>query len=173
MPATLTNRIVLITAGFLLTFGQVSAQKKAASPRSQSEGTIDGVRITIDYHRPSARGRKIMGGLVPYGKVWRTGANNTTSIKFNAPVKIEGKEVPKGKYGLYTIPGETDWTIIINKRIKWGAYSYDEKYDVARVNVKPITTDTFIETFTITQENNQVILLWGNTTVAFTVDALN
>lgn len=169
----MTNRITLIIAGLLLILGPASAQKKAASPRSKSEGTIDGVHINIDYHRPSARGRKIMGGLVPYGKVWRTGANKTTSIKLSAPVKIEDKEVPKGKYALFTIPGETEWIIIINKQIKWGAYSYDEKYDVARVSVKPVATDPFVETFTITQANNQVILWWENTKVAFTIGALN
>ena len=173
MVAICTRRITLTIAGLLLALVQVSAQKKAASPRAKSQGLIDGVHITIDYHQPSARGRKIMGALVPYGKVWRTGANKTTSIKFSAPVKIEDKNVPRGKYGLYTIPGETTWTIIINKQIKWGAYSYDEKYDVARVNVNPMTTDTFAETFTITQTDNQVLLWWGNTKVAFAIRALD
>ena len=84
-----------------LTMG-VFAQEKMASPPASSEGTIDGVKIKVDYHQPSARGRKIMGSLVPYGAVWRTGANETTTIEFSGPVKIEGKDLPKGKYALFT-----------------------------------------------------------------------
>lgn len=156
-------------AVLLLTGLNATAQKKAASPRSKIEGTINGVPVSIDYHQPSARGRKIMGGLVPYGKVWRTGANKTTSIKFGVPVKIADTEVPKGKYALFSIPGETEWTIIINKQIKWGAYSYDEKYDIARVSAKPLTTPSFVETFTIVLEDNHIVLLWENTKVAFTL----
>lgn len=147
----------------------VWAQNKPASPPAKAQGTIDGVAVTIDYHQPSAKGRKIMGGLVPYGEVWRTGANNTTSIEFSQNVKIEGKALPKGKYGLYTLPGENEWVIIINKTIDWGAYKYKQEDDVLRVTVKPTKTDSFVETFTITVEKDNVLLKWENTAVAFKV----
>lgn len=145
------------------------AQQKMASPPAKAEGQINGVGVKIDYHQPSAKGRKIMGGLVPYGVVWRTGANNTTSIEFKADAKVEGKSVAKGKYGLYTIPNENEWTIIINKIIKWGSDDYDEKEDVLRVNVKPTKTDNFVETFTISIQGDQVVMQWENTQVAFKV----
>lgn len=143
--------------------------KKPASPPAKAEGTIDGVKIMVMYNQPSARGRKIMGELVPYKKVWRTGANATTSILFTGDVMIGGKKVSQGKYGLYTIPGETEWTIIINKAIKWGADDYKESEDVARVTVPVSKTAAFVEAFTISVEKDQVILKWENTQVGFKV----
>lgn len=143
--------------------------KKMPSPPAKAEGTIDGVKVTVDYHQPSARGRKMLGGINPYGEVWRTGANATTSIEFSAPVKIEGKALAAGKYGLYTIPGENEWVIIFNKDIKWGAYDYKESADVLRVSVKPQKTDSFVETFNIAVEKGQVTLKWENTKVSFKV----
>ncbi|MGE0587939.1 MAG: DUF2911 domain-containing protein [Cyclobacteriaceae bacterium] len=145
------------------------AQKPMPSPPAKAEGKIDGVSVTVDYHQPSAKGRKIMGGLVPYGEVWRTGANATTSIEFSADVKVEGQALAKGKYGLFTIPGEDEWTIIFNKTIKWGAYSYSDKDDVLRVKVKPSKTSGMVETFDISVEGSKVVLKWENTQAAFTV----
>lgn len=158
---------------FFILFALVSvstfAQKPLPSPPAKAESTIDGISVVIDYHQPSAKGRKIMDGLVPYGKVWRTGANNTTSIEFGSDAKVEGKAVPKGKYGLFTIPGETEWTIIINKTIKWGSMSYSEEDDLLRVKVKAGKTTSFVETFTISIEGSNVVLSWENTKVAFKV----
>lgn len=150
-------------------FAQDDKSKKMPSPPAKAEGTIDGVKVTIDYHQPSAKGRKIMGGLVPYGEVWRTGANATTSIEFSAPAKLEGKSVAAGKYGLYTIPGENEWVIIINKDVKWGAYDYKEGADVLRVTVKPEKTASFVETFNISVDKDKVTLKWENTQVSFKV----
>ena len=149
--------------------GAAENAKKPASPPAKAEGTIDGVKVMVMYSSPSARGRKIMGELVPYKKVWRTGANATTSILFTGDVKIGDKKVPQGKYGLYTIPGETEWTIIINKAIKWGADDYSESEDVARVTVPVSKTEAFVEAFTIAVEKDQVVLKWENTKVAFKV----
>jgi hypothetical protein len=149
-----------------LTFAQ---DKKATSAPAKAEGKSGAASVTIDYHQPAARGRKIMGGLVPFGEVWRTGANKTTSITVSAPVKIEGQDLAAGTYGLFTIPGENEWTIIINKSIEWGAYSYKQADDVLRVKVKPTKTDAFVETFTISVANDQVVLKWENTQVAFSV----
>jgi hypothetical protein len=94
--------------------------------------------ITIKYHRPLVNGRKIWGGLVPYGKVWRVGANENTTIEFSDPVSIEGKPLAKGTYGLHMIPNPDSWTVIFSKtNTAWGSYSYDEKEDALRVDVKP------------------------------------
>ncbi len=164
----MSRLFIFLIACTFITFSAF-AQKPMPSPPDKAEGVIDGITVTIDYHQPSAKGRKIMGGLVPYGEVWRTGANATTSIELSADAKIEGKTLAKGKYALFTIPGENEWTIIINKTIKWGNYSYSEADDVLRVKVKPSKTSSFVETFTIAIEGNKVAMSWENTKVAFTI----
>jgi hypothetical protein len=94
--------------------------------------------ITVKYHRPLVNGRKIWGGLVPYGKVWRAGANENTTIEFSDPVSIEGKPLAKGVYGLHMIPNPDSWAVIFSKtNTGWGSYSYDQKEDALRVDVKP------------------------------------
>jgi hypothetical protein len=94
--------------------------------------------ITIAYSRPGVKGRQIWGTLVPYDKVWRTGANEATTITFSQEVKIDGKPLPAGTYSLHTIPGKEEWTVIFNKDAKqWGSYSYEQANDALRVRVKP------------------------------------
>jgi Protein of unknown function (DUF2911) len=94
--------------------------------------------ITIDYHRPLVGGRKVWGGLVPYGEVWRAGANENTTITFTDPVTVEGKPLAKGTYGLHMIPTEKEWTVIFSKQANaWGSFTYDQKEDALRVTVKP------------------------------------
>jgi len=160
--------LILFCASFNLV--ETYAQDKPLSPKETVKGKIAGVDTEIVYCRPSARGRKMIGGKEPFGTVWRTGANAATTIEFDEPVKIEGKSLPAGKYALFTIPNENEWTIIINKDFnQQGAYNYDEKKDVLRVTVKPKKTDQFIETFTITPEKDKVTLKWENTEVAFKV----
>ncbi len=98
--------------------------------------------ITVKYHRPLANGRKIWGGLVPYGQVWRAGANENTTITFTDPVTVEGKPVAAGTYGLHMIPNENEWTVIFsNASTSWGSFSYKQDEDALRVTVKPGTTD--------------------------------
>lgn len=162
-------KIKFLLAFVTLAFSALAQDKKMPSPPDKATGNAGGVTVTVDYHQPSAKGRKVMGGLVPFGDVWRTGANATTAIEFSDNVKLEGNAVAKGKYGLYTIPGENEWTIIINKDIKWGAYDYKQANDVVRFTVKPGKTASFVETFKITIENNKVVLRWENTEVAFAV----
>ena len=102
---------------------------------SQRIGLTD---INISYHRPLANGRKIFGTVVPYGRVWRAGANENTTIEFTDPVTIEGKPLDKGVYGLHMIPNEDHWTIIFSKNsTSWGSFTYDQKEDALRVDVKP------------------------------------
>ena len=94
--------------------------------------------VTISYSRPLVKGRKMFGGLVPYGEVWRAGANENTIIEFSDPVTIEGQPVAKGTYGLHMIPGENEWTVILSKNSSsWGSFTYDQKEDALRVKVKP------------------------------------
>ena len=98
--------------------------------------------ITLNYHRPLVNGRKVWGSLVPYGQVWRAGANENTTIQFTDPVTIEGKALPKGTYGLHMIPGESEWTVIFSKNAtSWGSFTYDPKEDALRVSVKPLAAE--------------------------------
>jgi hypothetical protein len=117
-----------------------------AHDRKDGEKAI--VRVT--YSRPSKNDREIFGKLVPYGKVWRTGANENTEIKFYQDVELGGKKVQAGTYTLFTIPGEKEWTVILNKELDyWGAYKYNEKSDVLRVTVPSTTLNEALENFSI------------------------
>jgi Protein of unknown function (DUF2911) len=112
------------------------------SQSAQVTQEIGITKISITYHRPRVKGRKIWGWLEPYGRVWRAGANENTVFEVSDPVTVEGKTLPKGIYGLHMIPGESEWTVIFSKRANsWGSYSYDPAEDALRVTVKPQTTD--------------------------------
>ncbi|MFY9659698.1 MAG: DUF2911 domain-containing protein [Terriglobales bacterium] len=112
------------------------------SQRAEVSQRIGITDITINYHRPLVNERKVWGGLVPYGQVWRAGANLNTTITFSDPVTIEGKALDKGTYGLHMIPNADEWTIIFSKNsTSWGAFTYDEKEDALRVTVKPKAAD--------------------------------
>ncbi|CAN5467301.1 DUF2911 domain-containing protein [soil metagenome] len=160
--------IMLVLVASVAVMAQEDMSKRP-SPPAVAEGTIDGIKVKINYSAPSVKGRKIFGSLEKYGDVWRTGANETTTIEFSAPVKIEGKTVAAGKYALFSIPGETEWTIIINTGIKWGTYTYKKEEDVIRVTVKPTKTASLVEVFNIAVEKSQVVMKWENTQVAFKV----
>lgn len=156
---------------FLFMTFYAEAQKKQKSPPAKVEKKIGDAMVRINYYQPSARERKIIGGLVPYGQVWRTGANNATTFEIDKDIKVEGQTLPKGKYALFTIPGENEWVIIFNKKYdQWGAFNYNEDDDVLRVKVKPEKSSEFIESFIIDVENNKdVVLGWENTKVRFQI----
>jgi Protein of unknown function (DUF2911) len=130
--------------------------------------------VTINYHRPLVNGRKVWDGLVPYGKVWRAGANENTTISFSSPVTIDGKSLDAGTYGLHMIPTADSWTIIFSKNhTSWGSFTYDEKEDALRVQVKPGTADMH-EALTYDFDNPKddsavVTLRWEKVAVPFTV----
>ena len=148
---------------------QQEDKSKRPSPPATFTSTTD-PKITIDYSQPAVKGRTIGKDIAPYGQVWRTGANEATTFEVNRDVKVEGQPLKAGKYGLFTIPGENEWTIIFNKEPnQWGAFKYDEKLDVLRVKVKPTKAPSFTERMTFTQKGNKVALLWGDTEVDFTV----
>jgi tetratricopeptide (TPR) repeat protein len=108
------------------------------SPRAVAAQRVGVTDVTIVYHRPFVKGRKIWDGLVPYGQVWRAGANENTTIEFSGPVLVEGKPLEKGIYGLHMMPGPDDWTVIFSKQAgDWGSFTYNQKDDALRVAVKP------------------------------------
>lgn len=144
--------------------------QKPLSPKETVKGKAGSANVEIVYCRPSSRGRTMIGGNEPFGKVWRTGANEATTIQFDKNVKIEGKELPAGKYALFTIPNEKEWTIIFNKDAKqWGAFNYKESADALRVNVPVQKPKSFVETFTITVNGDKITLAWENSEASFKV----
>jgi hypothetical protein len=133
--------------------------------------------VELSYSRPGVKGRKVFGDLVPYGKVWRTGANNATTIEFADDVTIGGTKVPAGRYGLLTIPDKDDWTIIITKQLDvTNPSSYKQESDVVRVNAKPMTMKDKMETFTMQFANVkpstcELQIMWENTAVVLPISA--
>lgn len=123
------------------------------SPLGMVKQTVGVTDISVEYSRPSVKGRKIFGDLVPYNQVWRTGANKATQISFSDDVMVGGQKVMKGKYSLFTIPGEGEWTIIINKNTElWGSDEYKSEEDMVRVKAKVMATE-MTESFTIAISN--------------------
>ena len=130
-----------------------SAPKKLASPPAKAEVSLSGAAVSIDYNSPSMRGRVIFGGLVPYGKVWRTGANPATTLKTATDLTIGDLKVPAGTYTIYSLPTEAGWKLIVNKQTgQWGTV-YDEKQDLGRVDMKVGSNATPIESMVIDFEN--------------------
>jgi len=148
----------------------------AASPGCTLKQRVGLTDIEISYSRPSIKGRKVFGGIVPYGQVWRTGANQSTKLSFSTDVKLNGIEVPAGQYALYTIPAEDEWTIILSKNTKlWGAYGYKPDDDFARFKVAPHSIGEPVESFTIEvgriRDDSAVIyLLWDRTLVPLNLE---
>jgi Protein of unknown function (DUF2911) len=122
----------------------------AASPAATLKQRVGLTDIEINYSRPGLKGRVVVGNIDPYGKVWRTGANNATRISFSTPVKLQGSSLDAGTYELFTIPGKDEWTVILQKAGgQWGAYQYKEANDTLRVKTKPVALANPVETFTI------------------------
>jgi hypothetical protein len=148
-------------------------KSKRPSPPANVTEKIGNTTVTIDYSQPAVKGRTIWGDLVPYDKVWRTGANEATTFEVSNDVKVEGKTLPAGKYGLFTIPGKDEWTIIFNSvPDQWGAFEYDPTKDVLKVNVKPKKSPEAMEKMTFKiNKNGTVSLLWEKLEVDFNVSA--
>ena len=172
-------RALLVIQGLLLFVSMGHAQSAILDLPRPSQHAVLTQRIgitdvTINYHRPLVNGRKIWGGLVPYGQVWRAGANENTTIEFSDPVTIEGKPLPKGTYGLHMIPGENEWTVIFSKNsTSWGSFTYDQAEDALRVTVKPQSAELH-EALTYDFDNPKpdssvVTLRWEKLAVPFKV----
>ena len=163
----------LVAVGLLNSIAGCAQQDKSqrpSPPDSVSQTTNSGLIITINYSQPGVKGRTIGKEIAPFGKVWRTGANEATTFEVSKNATIEGQPLPAGKYSLYTIPGENEWTIIFNKTWKqWGTV-YKVEEDVLRVKVKPGKSPSFTEKMTFAiDKSGKVSLMWGDTQVNFTV----
>lgn len=177
MKNRISKPMLLLAAAFLfLQSIAVSAQDDKAnrpSPPAKVSEEIGDATVTIDYSQPAVKGRTVWGELVPYGKVWRTGANEATTFEVSQDVEIEGQTLPAGKYALFTIPAEDEWTIIFNKEPnQWGSGNYDESKDALRVKVKPEKSDEMHERLTFEiEKDGEVEMMWENLEVEFSVDA--
>jgi len=156
-------------------FSQQELKVPAPSPATTIKQDFGISSVELSYSRPGVKGRKIFGDLVPYDKVWRTGANSPTIITFGDDVTIGGTKVPAGKYGLVTIPGKDEWTVIITKSTDVSSpTAYKEANDAARVKVKPIEIPHPVETFAIFFDNIKptsmdAVIMWDKTIVPFTI----
>ncbi len=153
-------------------FSELPAQeRKILSPRDSVFLTLDTNVISVNYGRPSMRGRKIMGDLVPWNKVWRTGANQATHLRTNFDMTFGGVPVPRGLYTLWTLPSQSGWKIILNKQTgQWGT-NYDERLDLARLDAMPKSPPSPVETLTVALEptgktSGLFMLMWENTLIA-------
>ncbi len=163
----------------IFTFCSLTEAQDFRTPRPSPDATVSqyvGItKITVDYSSPRVNGRKIWGELVPFGEIWRTGANEATTITFTDPVKVNGNELPAGTYGVHTLPGEKEWEIIFSKDTKVDdPAAYDETKDALRLKVKPeesAFTERMLFTITDISENSaNVNLIWEKLKVSFSVD---
>jgi hypothetical protein len=146
----------------------VTAQNPPKSPAATATGTINGANVTIRYSSPSVRGRQVWGSLVPYDKVWRAGANSATTIETDKDLKVEGKNLPAGKYSIYALPGEKEWEIIFNSATgQWGITrqgetTRDPQKDVLVVKVKPKKSRSMQEELKYDITPKGFSLIWEN-----------
>lgn len=158
----LQRKIGVFLVAILMT-AFANAQEKKASPAETATGKINDATITINYGSPSVKGRTIWGELVPYGKVWRAGANEATTFETDKEITVEGKKLPAGKYAFFAIPEKESVTIVFNKEWKqWGAYKVDEKQDVLRVKVTPKKSASLTEKLVYAVNKDNVTLSWEN-----------
>ncbi len=159
----------LVVAGFALRAQQDKSSRP--SPPAKAECKIDGKTVTFDYSSPRAKGRKIFGGLVPYGQVWRAGANEATTFVTTGDINVGGKTVSGGKYTIFAIPGEDKWTLVISKKTgEWGTAYPGPDNDLARIDMKVSKTSAPVENFTMAfdQKGSSCTLRmeWENTSAS-------
>ena len=169
----LLSLAVVMLAAFQPIFGQLNLPR--GSQRAYVAQQIGYTEIIITYHRPMTKNRKVWGNLVPFGKVWRTGANNATVFECSNDISIDGHKLEKGKYSFYAIPNKTEWTLIFNKTWKqWGTV-YSEKEDALRITVKPSFVTESVEALNysfsnLSQKKGTVVLAWEKARIPFTID---
>jgi len=171
MKQTQTGFLTMLVALVFYTAANAQIETPAPSPTATLSQKVGLTDVTIEYSRPSMKGRTIYGDLVPFGKLWRTGANMATKITFSDDVKINGKGLSAGTYAIFTIPGEEEWTVIFNKNPnQGGTANYQESEDALRVQAKPKKVGAKIETFLINIEDVKptsalIEFIWENTVV--------
>lgn len=156
--------ICLVFLSALSTNSNAQADKSTRpSPPMEIKGKLQDAQVSISYSSPSVKGRTIWGDLVPYGKVWRTGANEATIFETDKDIIIQDQKLPAGKYALFTIPGETEWTWVFNSVWdQWGAYKYDESQDVLRINTISQKSSINNEQLRFEIADDKVSLYWEN-----------
>lgn len=155
---------------FMLTATIAGAQEKKASPAEVAQGKIRGTEVTINYGSPSVKGREIWGGLVPFGTIWRAGANEATTIETKKDLIVEGKTLPAGKYSIFIIPEKENAIVIFNKNTTLrGTREYNDKEDLLRVNVKPVVSKDKTEKLVYKINNDAIILSWDNWNIPIAV----
>jgi hypothetical protein len=168
--------IVALTA---LSFATVATAQQVDLPRPSPNASVSqniGItEVTLHYSRPGVKGRKIWGGVVPSGEVWRTGANENTTIRFSTPVKVQGHELPAGLYGLQTIPAEGEWTLILSKDAEeWGAFSYKKEHDAMRAMIQPQPAELqermSFEFTDLTETSAKLVLRWEKLALPITIE---
>ncbi len=172
------NSLILLGLLLSIQFGNAQVKLPAPSPTQVIKQDFALGSIEITYSRPSAKGRRIFGGLESYGVVWRTGANAATRIKFTEPVEFAGKKVDTGTYALYSVPGIDSWEIILNRGINnWGVDGYKESEDVVRFKIAPTKLKTAVETFTmqfnnVKPESCDLNIEWDRTSIRIPLTAV-
>jgi len=167
--------LIIIALALSATAGTAQLNLPNASPDAEFKQEVGFTEIEVKYSRPSARGRVIFGQLEPYGKLWRTGAHDATSIRFSEAVKLNGNDIPAGTYTLFTIPKQEEWTIVINKDTAMhGTSDYRQEQDLVRFSVKPEKSPRYYETFTIeindfAKDEASLLLTWENTQIRVTI----
>ncbi|HKP70739.1 MAG TPA: DUF2911 domain-containing protein [Pyrinomonadaceae bacterium] len=176
MKLSLLFAIVFLSSLFV--HAQQELKVPTLSPITEISQEVGLTQVKLSYSRPSTKGRKVFGDLVPFNEVWRTGANASTKLTFTEDVKIDGNPLKAGTYALYTIPGEKEWTVIIHTNTKHRSIAgdvYKPAEDAFRFKAKPVKTSSFVETFTIgfgdvTASSTNAIVAWENTEIKFKID---
>jgi hypothetical protein len=150
-----------------------NAHSTLPSPPASTIGKVNNATITVNYHQPAVKNRDIWnakGKIAPYGKLWRTGANNATTFETSKDITIDGQKLAAGKYALFSIPNEKEWIFIFNKTWdQWGAYDYSKKEDALRITVKPNNSNILTERFKIDLDADKFSIAWGTVKAGFTI----
>lgn len=167
--------VTILSLVQIVAFAQINMPP--ASPHSKVSQQMGLTVLHLDYSRPGKKGRKIFGELVPFGKVWRTGANNPSTLEFDADIRVNGQALTAGKYALYTIPGKKQWTVIFSKKTElWGAIGYSEDDDALRIQVpaqkqKPVVESMTIQFADLTDSGATLRLAWDKTKIEFRIES--
>ncbi|MCU1279053.1 MAG: hypothetical protein JWM53_2599 [bacterium] len=168
--------VAVLAPAAALAQGAPTLKTPEASPAASVAQTVGITKLQVDYHRPAVNGRKVWGGIVPYGDVWRAGANENTTLTTSTPIKVAGKTLAAGTYGVHMLPTANDWTFILSKvNTGWGSFSYDAKDDALRVPVKPRATADSEERLAfqfddVTDKSATLTLRWEKLAVPVRID---
>jgi hypothetical protein len=172
-----TTRALLLAVAVLAVCAPAQ-RSRYTSPKADTAITIEGKKIGVEYYAPSMHGRKVMGGLVPYGQVWCTGANWATKLTTESDLEVGGLKLPKGSYSIWTVPNEKEWTLIINRETGQFHLNYDQSQDFGRTKMDLKTLPAAVETFQVQLRaeggrKGRLALVWENTQASVPITVLN